>query len=245
MLRTCVRSARAAGVTEDFHVWTNAPIDGAICHPSGALNKPLFIFKFALLREQVKRLDYDAFVWLDAENYFVRHPGDVLRALNGAPVHATLESDVTLPGSRHANWWGIPLPSFCELMRSKGVPGPAVFNTNAGFWIVRREAIDRFCDLAMAFWLACEANLWRVTEEAPLAYAAQIFGGYPVPHTQRATADLWAFDWKGHFAGRLPTGEPWAYEDFFTGERFPVNPAIVHAMRSKAAMAGQFELQLT
>jgi hypothetical protein len=231
-------------VAEDFHVWSSEPIDGATCHPCGALNKPLFIFKFALLREQVKRLNYDAFVWLDADNYFVRHPGDVLRALNGASVHATLESDVTRPGSRHADWWGIPLASFVELMRSKGVRAPAVFNTNAGFWIVRREAIDRFCNLAMDFWLACEANLWRVTEEAPLAYAAQMLCSEPEPHTQRATASLWASDWTGQFAGRLPTGEPWAYEDFFTGERSPVNPAIVHAMRSKAAMAGQLELQL-
>jgi hypothetical protein len=233
MMAACIASARAVGVTEDFHVWSVEPVAGAIQHRCGPLNKELFMFKLEYLRREVRRLDYDAYVWLDADNWFVRHPGDVLRVLGNDPVHACLESDVTRRGSKRSDWWGIPLDRFVELMRAKGVRRQSIYNTNAGMWIVRREAVERFCELMVDFWLACEANFWTVTEEAPLAYAAQRLCASPALHTQRLTGDLWASDWTGYFAGRLPDGRDWEYEDFFTDARYPVNPAIVHAMRSK------------
>ncbi|MBM3883526.1 MAG: hypothetical protein FJ387_28115 [Verrucomicrobia bacterium] len=35
----------------------------------------------------------------------------------------------------------------------------------------------------------------------------------------------------------MPDGQPWWFVDYFSGERFLVSPAIVHAMRSKEALA--------
>ena len=78
MMQTCVRSARAARVREDFHVWSDRAIAGAIAHDAGQFDKHLYHFKFDFLQKQAARLNYDYFVWLDADNYFVRHPGDVL-----------------------------------------------------------------------------------------------------------------------------------------------------------------------
>jgi len=48
---------------------------------------------------------------------------------------------------------------------------------------------------------------------------------------------LWASDWKGCYRDRLPDGRDWYYEDYMSAEQLVVNPAIVHAMRSKQAMA--------
>jgi len=62
--------------------------------------------------------------------------------------------------------------------------------------------------------------------------------GNPYLHTLRSTAELWGSDWTGCFTGVLPDGKPWTFVDYFTGEQFEVNPAIVHAMRSKEALIG-------
>ena len=40
-----------------------------------------------------------------------------------------------------------------------------------------------------------------------------------------------------HFRDRLPDGRSWQFEDYMSGEKHRVNPAIVHAMRSKEIMA--------
>ncbi len=106
MMQTCVRSARAAGVTEDFHVWSDRAIAGAIAHDAGQFDKHLYHFKFDFLQKQAARLNYDYFVWLDADNYFVRHPGDVLRVLDGDAIHACLESNLCALDNLRPDWWG-------------------------------------------------------------------------------------------------------------------------------------------
>ncbi len=236
MMQSVVDSARRVGVFKDFHIWCDRPIAGAVCHPFKKLNKKLYLFKIHFLRKEVKKLNYDYFVWLDADTYFVRNPGDVLRVLHGAPVHSSLESDAALPGNYRPDWWDCPLANYVKIMRFLGVHSKAVFNVNAGFWIVHRDVIDTFCDLALEFWGFCKDLGYKFTEEPPLAYATHMLCGNPYLHTLRNTSDLWASDWKGCYAGRLPDGKEWFFEDYFTAERIPVNPAIVHAMRSKEAL---------
>ena len=233
MMQSVVDSARHVGVFKDFHVWTDRPINGATCHPAAQFDKTLYLFKLRFLRDEVSRLDYDYFVWLDADSYFVRDPGDLLRLMQGSPVHSSLESDACLPENVRPDWWGCSLKNYVTLMRFMGVRSRAIYNVNAGFWIVQREAINRFCELAFEFWdLATKAGC-EFTEEPPLAYATHMLCGNPYLHTLRQTADLWASDWTGCYAGRLPDGKPWQFVDYFSQQTFPVNPAIVHAMRSK------------
>ena len=95
MFEVTVRSARTCGVREDFHVWSDSDVRGAVSHPAGPFDKRHFLFKLRFLKERVRELPHRYFVFLDADTYFVRHPGDVLRGLHGAPVHVPLESDCT------------------------------------------------------------------------------------------------------------------------------------------------------
>jgi hypothetical protein len=85
----------------------------------------------------------------------------------------------------------------------------------------------------MDFWHFCKRAGYTFTEEAPLAYATHMLCGDPYRHTLRKTHDLWASDWTGVYSGRLPDGQPWQFVDYFNEETYAVNPAIVHAMRSK------------
>ncbi|MHB8520226.1 MAG: hypothetical protein ACYDH9_05660 [Limisphaerales bacterium] len=236
MMKSTVQSARRAGVFKDFHIWTDRPIAGARCHSARNVDLSYYLFKIHFLRDAVKALNYDYFVWLDADTYFVRNPGDVLRVLQGSPVHATLEADAAAPNNRRPDWWGCPLSKYAKLMRFKGVNSNSIFNVNAGFWIVHHDVIDTFCDLALDFWHFCKHFGWEFTEEPPLAYAMHMLCGNPYRHTIGQTSDLWASDWLGCYFDSLPDGRPWMFEDYFSGERCLVNPAIVHAMRCKDAL---------
>lgn len=239
MMASVIESARRVGVYKDFHIWTDRPIPGAVCHRARRFSKRHYLFKLHFLRREVRRLRYEYFVWLDADSWFVRDPGDVLRVLRGAPVHASLESDACDPRNVRPDWWGCSLKNYVTLMRFRGVHCRSVFNVNAGFWIVHRDVIDTFCDLCLDFWHFCKKAGYTFTEEAPLAYATHLLCGDARRHTLRETADLWASDWTGVYAGRLPDGEPWPFVDYFNEEVYQVNPAIVHAMRSKEVLVSR------
>lgn len=236
MMKAAVRSARQQGVFKDFHLWTDRAIPEAICHEAGQFDKSCYLFELELLARQVSKLRYDYFIWIDADPCFVRRPGNVLRVLRGAPIHASLESDAGSPRALRPDWWGCPLPSYAQLVGARGVQSNSIFNVNAGFWIVHHDVIDTVCGLASDFWQFARKNGFTFTEAAPLAYATHMLCGNPHLHTLRHFTDLWASDWQGFFRDGLPDGQPWWFVDYFTYEKVPVNPAIVHAMRSKNAL---------
>lgn len=239
MMATTIASARQQGVTEDFHVWTNHKIPGAICHPCGEFDHSFYLFKFKFLLQKVSRLDYDYFVFLDADNFFVRHPGPGTfdRLLRRNPWFVQLESDCTSKFVSRGDWWGCPIKWYPLLLRYHGVQAKRIYNCNAGFWIVRKRAIKHFYRKAMDFFTFAREELHLVdfTEEAPLAFVGH-FVDDPELNNFLATHRIWASDWTGEFAGRLPTGKAWEFEDYMTGQHKRVNPAIVHAMRSKDAL---------
>jgi hypothetical protein len=77
---------------------------------------------------------------------------------------------------------------------------------------------------------------YRFVDEQLWSYAMHMLCADLEVHTLRETSDLWGSDWTGEFTHRLPTSSPWELTDYFTGERRLVNPAIVHAMRSKTLL---------
>jgi hypothetical protein len=210
-----------------------------VSHQLKELDTSGWFFKLRFLRDEVSRLDYDYYVWLDADTYFVRDPGNLLRLMRGSPVHVCMESDICRPDNKRPDWWGCSLKNCAALMRFMGVRSRAIFNTNGGFWIVHRGAVSRFCELVFEFADAAKKlGLHQFCDEPCLAYAMQMLCGDPYAHTLKETADVWASEWTGVYKNRLPDGEPWTFTDYFNFETFEVNPAIVHAMRSKNALMG-------
>lgn len=233
MMRALIKSARKVGVTENFHVWSDQHIPGAITHDAGAFKKDHYMFKIDFLQREVKKLFYDWFVFIDADSYFVRHPGDITRYTMNSPVHVCMESDCVNPGNYRKDWWDCPLPTYCQLMRDKGVKHHKIFNMNAGLWVVHRDVIDTVHRLAYEFWNYADSKGYKFTEEAPLAYVGHMLMANPYKHTLKMTPELWASDWLGHFKDKIPVDEQWDFHDYMTDEIIKVQPAIVHAMRSK------------
>jgi hypothetical protein len=236
MMQSVIESARKVGVFKDFHIWSDRDVKGAITHRVHGFNKDHYLFKLDFLQHQVRKLNYDYFVWLDADCWFVRNPGDPLRIMQGSPVHASLESDAAATDNKRDEWWDCSLKNYVTLMRFKGVQSRAIYNVNAGFWIVHHDVIESFCRLAMEFWEFAKSAGYIFTEEAPLAYATHMLCGNPYLHTLRATSDVWASDWAGHYNNRFPDGKPWDFIDYFNLKAYEVNPAIVHCMRAKGAL---------
>lgn len=239
MFATTIASARAVGIKEEFHVWSDQQIPGAICHPAGVFNKDHYIFKFKFLMEEVIKLDFDYFIFLDADNYFVRHIDDntydaLLRKNNW---FVQLESDCTSRFIKRGDWWGCPIKWYPLLFRYLGVKSDKIYNTNAGFWIVKKEAIPEFYKKAMDFFNFArnELHLVNFTEEPALAFVGH-FVDDPELNNFGSTNSVWASDWTGFFKDRLPTKDYWDFEDYMSGERRRVSPAIIHAMRSKDAL---------
>jgi hypothetical protein len=186
--------------------------------------------QLCFLKDEVGKLKYDYFVWLDPNNLFLRHPGDILRVLHGAPVHASLESNAASPEPLQPDWGICSLTNFTKLMRFKGVRSRGIFTVNGGFWIVQRDAIDNFYALAWDFWDFCKKLGYSFGFEHLLAYASQMLCGNPYLHTLKHNRDLWAFDYTRRYASELPSSGGWDYVDYFSGETFQVNPAIVQRL---------------
>lgn len=240
MMETLIESARNVGVTEPFIVFADRELKDSntttLQLPHNFQNNNHYMFKIDYLKD-VGRNFYEYFAFIDADSYFVRHPSDIIRYCQDGPVHFAMESNCNQSEGYRKDWWDCPLPEFCQLMWEKGVRSKMVFNLNAGFWIVKREAILHVHRLCYEFWHHAQTKNYTFTEEACLAYTGHMLMGNVYKHQLRLAPELWASDWCGHFEGRLPEDESWFFRDYMTDEHIPVRPAIVHAMRSKDVLA--------
>jgi len=236
MVETAIYSMRQVGITENIHVWSDRKIARAITHDIQNPDKDNYMFKLHILNNKVQELLYDYYVFFDADSWFVRNPGDPTELVATGPLHVSLEADCTDPDAKRADWWGCPLQEYVKLMREKGVRSNKIYNCNAGFFVVHRAAVPAFYRLCIEFWEYAKGKGYTFTEEAPMAYAAHMMMGNPYLHLLSNTSSMWASDWMGHFKDRIPVDEPWNFFDYMTHVPFQVQPAIVHAMRSKQAL---------
>lgn len=233
MARQLVASARQAGVSEDFHIWTDEEIQGAVCHRLGLSEINGRHFKFTYLREYVQRLDYDYFIWLDADSYFVRNPGDPLRCMQRSPLHVPLEDKIVAPEIQNESWCGCAWHRLTELMRDRGVRGHQVHRAGGGMFMVHREFVETLLTLTKSFYFFCKTNGALLGGAPLLAYAMQMVCGDRARHLLARNLDLWCPDHRGLFRDRLPEGEAWEYRNPSDGVTSLVNPAIVHLARSR------------
>jgi hypothetical protein len=240
MAATMVASARQVGVTADFHIWTDTlSIDGANVHPCGTFDKTLYMFKFHFLRNEVSKLDYDYFVFLDADNYFVKNPGDLAEMMGSDKVFVQMENDCSPYRSKRGDWWSCPIGEYGKFLSEQGAKSDIYYNTNAGFWIVAKTAIAEFYERTTKFFEAAHKRGYRgFTEEPALAFVGHIMQD-PKKRVFEDTSWLWASDWTGQWKDKIPEYREWQFEDYMSGEKKMVKPCIVHAMRSKEKMIQQ------
>lgn len=243
ILQMLVDSFHAVGMKDDFHVFSDRNIRGAINHPSGQFDKRGCFFKFNFLQQQVKHWDYQTFIYLDADTLFLRQPPlPLIDLMNGDPLHLFFESDFTLPKLHRQTWWGSPLPTFIDLMRECGVTSPHIYNINGGFFIVQKHAIDLICELAFDFIKYAIQKNYLFPDEPAWAYAMHMLTENPEQHLLSHFWNVWCADWEGIFREQLPNGSSWVFHEYMSLNSHTINPAIVHAVRSKELLISRISI---
>jgi hypothetical protein len=231
MMEHCVATARRCGVFKEFHVLTDRPLAGCESYDAFHFEKGHHLFKLHYLKVGMSRLNFDWFVWLDADTVFVRQPMDLLGCLGRSPLHVPLET--TLEGVVEGQVWnGIPVEVVRELMTGQGVPKPVHAGSSA-FWIAHHDAIDMVYDLAMGFWHKAKESGRELDVSVALSYAMQMLCADVERHRVVARPDLWAGDTTERFADMPPDGDPWDWKAAPWTESVEVRPALVHLPRSR------------
>lgn len=232
MLKGLVHSFHAIGMEGDFIVFSDRDVKGATRYSIGNFDKRGCFFKFKFLQEHVKHWDYQHYIYIDADSLFIRKPRPLIPLLQGSPIHLFCEGDCTQP-MRRKEWWGCPLEDYVKLMRDCGVVSDRIYHVNGGFFIIKREAVEVVCELAYDFARYATQKGYLLPDEPAWAYAMHMLCVDPDLHLLSTHLDVWCSDWEGVFSNGLPSGKSWIFKDYMTFEPREVNPAIVHAIKSK------------
>ena len=250
LIETMIRSARAVGVEEEFYSFTPYAPAGAVhrAMPANFAWKS-FMAKVDFLLD-LQDSDYEYLVCLDTDNYFVRDPGDFSELIRGNKCWVSMEGDLASPLAKTNEWWGLFLKTEGVTPKPGDVMSPTIFevyhqfgseffyNTNAGLFIVRRDAIAEFHSRMWEVfeWLRAR-GFANVTEEPPLAIVGSSMVPDPWNNVVAKSNHVWECNWHHAWSNRLPDGSPWRSGDWVTQQDGPmVNPAIVHMMGKKDLM---------
>jgi hypothetical protein len=239
ILQSLLKSYNDVGLKNDFHVYSDKKLKYCINHE---LNKSIELdklqfFKFNYLKKELSKLNYDIFVFIDADHFFVRKPEIKIEDILGEDNwHSFLESPVNSYRTQRQDWWGIPNYHLVKYFKELGVKTEEIRNTNGGYWICRKNFINSACDLAFNCHEYLKSNFFIVPEEVSVGYISHMVSKNQEKRYAENYLDYWASDWTSNFGNILPENRPWIWTSYMTNERFKVNPSLVHAMRSKNAL---------
>ena len=238
MLQSLVHSMNKVGMEHDILVYCDEPIHGC---KNKELIKDITLdqtqyWKFEYIR-RVAEMDYDLFVFIDSDHYFVRKPSlDFSDIIGQDPWHSFLESPLNDTSTKRSDWWNAKNPQMVALWRAFGVTQKIVYNTNGGFWICRKNFADQAKETVNNFREFQKKAGYNFPEEVAIAVLSHMFSLNYTSRFHKNYMDIWASEWTGSFKDRIPTGEPWKFVEYMTNAETVIDPAIVHAMRSKKAL---------
>lgn len=240
MLQALIKSMRNNGIEDRFVAFTDRLVENAESKPldeSIPKDQPQF-WKFEYLVRHMSKEKVDALVFIDADHYFVRspdvHPMDIL---GNDPWHSFLESPVNSPATRRGDWWSCPNEKLVSIFRRFGVTQKEIRNTNGGFWICRPEFAEHSRLVAREFNQFAAREGFNFPEEVSISVLSHMFSREYAHRFGEKWQNYWASEWTGVFGDKVPDGSPWRHQSYMTGIQSLVNPSIVHAMRSKNALA--------
>lgn len=238
MLQSLMSSVRAVGIEHDILTFSDEPLYGVMsCEMDKSIQmdfKQYWKFKYL---SKISRLNYDLFVFIDSDHYFVRKPQKDFKEIIGSdPWHSFLESPINSERTRRGDWWGVPNQMMAKLYKEFGVPQRTIYSTNGGFWMCRKNFANHASSVSALFNEFQKGKGLDLPEEVFVAILSHMFSMDYSKRFHSSYMDTWASEWTGALADKIPDGEPWQFHEYMTQTKSLVNPAIVHAMRSKNAL---------
>ena len=175
-------SMERAGLYKELHVWARGPVAGASTHGLEDYDPAGGWYRLNFLPRVAKETKATYLLWLDPVTTFERHPGSVLAALHGAPLHLPLTFDLADAATAPAELHGCPCRELARWMQAAGIHNRAIYAASANYFIVHREAIGTVTELAFDLARPADAEGWRLPVEPLLAYAMQMLCGDPERH---------------------------------------------------------------
>lgn len=238
MLQTLMDSIKSCGLTHDILTFSDEPLANVVsCEMDRSIEMDFKQYwKFHYLRK-ISEMDYDLFVFIDSDHYFVRQPPKEFSEIIGKdPWHSFLESPINSPGTRRSDWWGVPNETMAKVYRDFGVQQQMVYSTNGGFWMCKKEFMVHAASVGLMFRDYQKSLGFDLPEEVAIAVMSHMFSRDYSARFHSNYMDVWASEWTGALKDRIPDGSSWDFQEYMTNARSTVNPAIVHAMRSKSAL---------
>ena len=239
MMQSLMNSIRDVGIEHDLLTFSDEPLTNVI---SCELDKTIEMdfkqyWKFNYLKK-IKELNYDLFVFIDSDHFFVRKPEKDFKDIIGQDSwHSFLESPINSSRTKRQDWWGLANAEMVKLYRDFGVSQNIVYSTNGGFWMCKKEFAQHAAHVGFLFRDFQKSKGLNLPEEVAIAVLSHMFSLNYEDRFHSQYTDIWASEWTGALKDILPNGSPWIFQEYMTNERISVNPAIVHAMRSKQALA--------
>lgn len=238
MLQSLVKSIKQCAIEHDVLVYCDQPLYGCTnkkLDPSIHLDQTQY-WKFEYL-QRVAQMDYDVLVFIDSDHYFVRKPRiDFHEILNGDSWHSFLESPINSALTVRKDWWSAKNQDMLALWRAFGVTQKTVYNTNGGFWICKKDFAKAAKETVLQFREFQKKSGYNFPEEVGIAVLSHMFSKDYSNRMHHKYTDVWASEWTGALGGKVPNGESWKFIEYMTNNESQLNPAIVHAMRSKNSL---------
>lgn len=144
MAKALITSARSVGVKEDFHVITDASeIETSTVHPAGKFEFQQYMFKIHFLKSIISKLDYDYYVFLDADNYFVRNTKDLITSCfkNDESVFIHHQDSKKYNSQTYIH-------KYQHVFTNNGIEISDINQIDLNFWIIKKDFVGTLCHIA-------------------------------------------------------------------------------------------------
>lgn len=185
-----VNSARQCGVFHDFVLFVNKPVQNLNVHCFEAPQADYVdaASKLFIVKESLRALKYEYFIWIDPCSAFVRRPRSPLGLLHSSPLHIPLSGPWNDRPSSKAD--SKDELEALQAMRAFGLSGRLYLGTSA-FWIVHRNVVHTVFRLCYEFDAFIRSQKRRMHPDVALTYAMARLCGDPSLHMLSVGADIW------------------------------------------------------
>lgn len=229
-LQGFIRSLRAAGNQHEFLVWSDFDISGAISMPLDASirfdQSGMWKFEY-MIKVHEKYPDAILSYW-GTHHYMVKNFTQSFDDFMGEEnCVSLLESNLMGENLQRNSWNDVNVLQFSDFVRSFGNLSNSCYNLNANHFFVRPGFVKDFYTMTSMVSSHFKQRGVKVNDEMVLSTVMNTNMINKDRYLISNNTDFYGIDITGVFSEKLPDGNSWISEDYFTGVKTDINPNMV------------------